>query len=55
MVPSGWIASQVGDIATFSSGGTPSKQNMTFWNGEEPWISGKDLKTHYLLSTIKSS
>ena len=52
MVPSGWIASQVGDIATFSSGGTPSKQNMTFWNGEEPWISGKDLKTHYLRSSI---
>jgi type I restriction enzyme S subunit len=25
---------------------------MTFWNGEEPWISGKDLKTHYLRSSI---
>ena len=52
MMPKGWQASQIGDIALFSSGGTPSKQNNAFWNGEEPWISGKDLKTHYLKSSI---
>ncbi|MGL5488531.1 MAG: restriction endonuclease subunit S [Shewanella sp.] len=52
MVPKGWIASQVGDIAMFSSGGTPSKQSAHFWGGTEPWISGKDLKTHYLATSI---
>ncbi|MCE9933143.1 MULTISPECIES: restriction endonuclease subunit S [Aeromonas] len=52
MVPKGWIASQIGDIAKFSSGGTPSKQSAHFWGGTEPWISGKDLKTHYLATSI---
>ncbi|WNZ54702.1 restriction endonuclease subunit S [Microbulbifer sp. MKSA007] len=48
----GWIATQIGDIAKFTSGGTPSKQNTEFWGGTEPWISGKDLKSHYLNSSI---
>lgn len=52
MVPKGWTPSQIGDIAKFSSGGTPSKQNLEYWGGTEPWISGKDLKTHYLESSI---
>lgn len=52
MVPKGWTPSQVGDIAKFSSGGTPSKQNAEYWGGTEPWISGKDLKTHYLETSI---
>ena len=52
MVPKGWEAVEVDDLAKFSSGGTPSKQNEAYWNGSEPWISGKDLKTHYLYSSI---
>lgn len=52
MVPNGWEAVEVDNLAKFSSGGTPSKQNEAYWNGTEPWISGKDLKTHYLYSSI---
>ncbi len=52
MVPEGWTSSRIGDIAKFSSGGTPSKQNDSYWSGKEPWISGKDLKTHYLTNSI---
>lgn len=52
MVPKGWTPSQVGDLAKFASGGTPSKQNIAYWGGGEPWISGKDLKTHYLKDSI---
>lgn len=52
MVPNGWIATQIGDVAKFSSGGTPSKQEVEYWGGGEPWISGKDLKTHYLERSI---
>lgn len=52
MVPEGWTPSQLGDIAKFSSGGTPSKQHSEYWGGTKPWISGKDLKTHYLESSI---
>ncbi|MCG8315526.1 MAG: restriction endonuclease subunit S [Pseudomonadales bacterium] len=52
MVPKGWTPSQIGDIAKFSSGGTPSKKKSEYWGGTEPWISGKDLKTHYLANSI---
>lgn len=52
MVPEGWVATQIGDVAKFSSGGTPSKQRAEYWGGNEPWISGKDLKTHYLAESI---
>ncbi len=52
MVPEGWKVAQLGELAKFSSGGTPSKQNLDLWGGEEPWISGKDLKSHYLKSSI---
>lgn len=52
MVPKGWVATQIGDIAKFSSGGTPSKQNANFWGGDKPWISGKDLKTHFIETSI---
>lgn len=52
MLPKGWAAKQVGELATFSSGGTPSKSNQAYWGGMEPWISGKDLKQHYLSTSI---
>ena len=52
MVPEGWKPVQIGDLAKFSSGGTPSKQTAEYWGGDEPWISGKDLKSHYLVGSI---
>lgn len=52
MVPEGWTATQIGDVAKFASGGTPKKKLTKYWGGEEPWISGKDLKTHYLKTSI---
>ncbi len=30
------------------SGGTPSKRNGTFWSGEVPWVSPKDMKVEFL-------
>ena len=35
-------------------GGTPSKSNATFWNGEIPWASVKDLKGTVLSLTRDS-
>ncbi len=52
MTPDGWTATELGDMAHFSSGGTPSKQRADFWGGGFPWISGKDLKSHYLEKSI---
>jgi len=52
MVPDGWEATQLGELARFTSGGTPSKKNISYWGGGYPWISGKDLKQHYLSDSI---
>ena len=32
------------DLCTFRHGGTPSKSNASFWEGDIPWVSPKDMK-----------
>lgn len=34
---------QLGQVATLLSGGTPSKANSSFWNGDIPWLTPKDM------------
>ena len=46
MVPEGWVATSLGECVSFRSGGTPSKRNPDYWDGDIPWISAKDLKSH---------
>lgn len=48
MIPLGWTESELGELATFKSGGTPSKTNDAFWGGDFPWVSAKDLKSHLI-------
>lgn len=38
-----WEASYLGDVATFTSGGTPSKDKAEYWNGSIPWISASSM------------
>jgi type I restriction enzyme S subunit len=33
-----WKLSNIGSIANISSGGTPSRNNSSYWNGDIPWI-----------------
>jgi type I restriction enzyme S subunit len=47
-IPKHWTPEKLGYLARLISGGTPSKENVTFWNGEIPWFSAKDMKTQYL-------
>lgn len=52
-IPDHWVWSRIGDvILSIVGGGTPSKTNGEYWNGEIPWASVKDLKSEkYLTST----
>jgi type I restriction enzyme, S subunit len=52
MLPDGWRSSTIGAEARFLSGGTPSKENSKFWGGEFPWVSARDMKVMYLMSTM---
>ena len=38
-----WKEYRLGDIADWSSGGTPSKSNEDFWGGNIPWISASSM------------
>jgi type I restriction enzyme S subunit len=51
-IPMEWEATELGNACTWSSGGTPSKCNISYWQGEVPWASPKDMKTFELSDTI---
>lgn len=39
-----WKTYPLGELVSFSSGGTPSKKRPEYWSGNIPWISAKTLK-----------
>ena len=45
---SNWKTCQLGELVTFTSGGTPSKKNEEYWNGTIPWISAKTMKDEHI-------
>ena len=51
-VPEHWSLKPLKYLATFRSGGTPSKTVPEYWHGDIPWASSKDLKTETLADTI---
>ena len=48
----GWVEKRLDEISTFSSGGTPSKANEGYWNGDIPWVSGRDMKSTRLFDSF---
>ena len=38
-----WAPTVLGSIASFSSGGTPSKDNPEYWGGSIPWVSASSM------------
>lgn len=51
-VPMDWNLIPLKYLSRFSGGGTPSKDNPEYWNGDIPWVSPKDMKTSRIISTI---
>ncbi|HGO6081721.1 TPA: restriction endonuclease subunit S [Burkholderia cenocepacia] len=51
-VPEHWRVSPLKYLVSLRSGGTPSKENLDFWDGDVPWASAKDLKSERLADTI---
>jgi type I restriction enzyme S subunit len=48
-VPGHWSLPKLKDVASFSGGGTPSRENLTYWNGDIPWVSPKDMKAERIV------
>jgi len=50
-VPAHWEIVPLKYVISMKSGGTPSKENLAYWDGDVPWASSKDLKTETLSDT----
>jgi len=50
-VPAHWTLRPIKYLVRMQSGGTPSKGNPDFWDGDIPWASAKDMKVDVLSDT----
>jgi type I restriction enzyme, S subunit len=48
-LPDGWILTTLGDLGTWSSGGTPPRKESQYYDGDIPWIKTGDLSDGLLL------
>ena len=51
MVPNGWKKGIVDDIAKVTSGGTPSRNKDSYWNGHIPWVTTSEVKFGVITDT----
>lgn len=42
-IPEGWEVSTLSTLIELTGGGTPKRSDSSFWNGEIPWFSIKDI------------
>lgn len=49
--PKHWGMAALKYLVSMKSGGTPSKDNLDYWDGDISWASAKDLKVDYLSDT----
>lgn len=52
--PEEWQLSTLADVGEWKGGGTPSKANPSYWRGEIPWVSPKDMKDDLISSSEDS-
>ena len=50
-IPEHWELARIADIFAARSGGTPSTSEDTYWEGDIPWVSAKDMKTLWIADT----
>jgi len=47
----GWSKQPIGQIFKVTTGGTPSRNNATFWNGDVPWVKTGEVNYYVIEST----
>lgn len=43
LIPDEWEVKPLGELASVSAGGTPSRANSKYWNGEIPWVTTSEI------------
>lgn len=52
-LPEGWLSTPLDDVLlSIVGGGTPSKSNASYFQGDIPWMSVKDMNKHTLEDTV---
>ena len=46
--PQGWVTTTLEVVADWASGGTPSRSNVAFFNGDIPWIKTGELGSKFI-------
>lgn len=52
-MPDSWKLLTLGDVANWTSGGTPSSKNANYYDGDIPWVCIGDLNEGSVLETAK--
>jgi type I restriction enzyme S subunit len=50
-IPAHWRVTKMWDVAVATSGGTPAKEDLRYWDGGIPWVSPKDMKRRFIDSS----
>ena len=50
-IPGHWETARIWQICQSISGGTPVREEPSYWNGSIPWVSPKDMKRRMLDDT----
>ncbi|MEH2191694.1 MAG: restriction endonuclease subunit S [Nostoc sp.] len=50
-LPSHWKSAKLGEIAHITSGGTPSRNKLEYWNGDIPWVKTGEINYGIITST----
>jgi type I restriction enzyme, S subunit len=43
VIPDEWEAKHLGDLASVTAGGTPSRTSAQYWNGDIPWVTTAEV------------
>lgn len=54
VIPEDWEVQPIGNIATVTSGGTPSRQVAEYWDGDIPWATTTEVNSDTILETAQS-
>ncbi|MBE8989436.1 restriction endonuclease subunit S [Nostoc sp. LEGE 12450] len=53
MVPKGWNIIKIEEFAEVKTGGTPSRQNPSYWDGSIPWMASGEIHQKYIKNTAE--
>jgi len=46
VIPEDWDLKPLNDFASVTAGGTPSRTNARYWNGDIPWVTTSEINFH---------